>query len=116
MIYFEFIDIKELKNRLSTLFEDVTLTSRDVFDLLNIIRDTFNDKRKLLSDIYFNENSPLKIINTQFLPKGDGDTLSYSETTNFSFSKSSLTVFECVVTSTSVSPFTLTTTDDFVPW
>ncbi len=64
----------ELKERLETLYEDLTITTKDAEIILDLLSDATSDKHDILSNLYFKENSPLKVINTQFMPKGDGDT------------------------------------------
>lgn len=63
----------ELKDRLSSLYTDITVSGEDALKLINRFNDVSGDKKKLIDDLYFKENSPVRVINTQFLPKGEGD-------------------------------------------
>ncbi|MCQ2531468.1 MAG: DUF1492 domain-containing protein [Saccharofermentans sp.] len=67
------MDKHELKTRLESMYDDMNFSNDKANYMLSLITDTNEDKEVLLKNIYFNDNSPLKIINYVYAPKGDCD-------------------------------------------
>ena len=64
---------KKLKLRLSTLYDDVNLRNTQAADMLAMISEANCDRDELFNNIYFKNNSPLKIMNYYFHPVVKGD-------------------------------------------
>ncbi len=69
----ENINKKQLKIRLSTLYDDLNLRNSMAADMLALINEASCDRDELFNNIYFRENSPLKIMNYYFHPIVKGD-------------------------------------------
>ncbi len=67
------LNIDDLKDRLATLYDDLNLTLDQAKKMVELIDITSDDKKSIIQDMYFRDNSPIKVINTEFTCKGEGD-------------------------------------------
>lgn len=63
-----------MKKRLECILDDLTVSGVKANHLMVMIGESNDDKMKLLNDIYFSENAPIKRIREEFLPGVEGDT------------------------------------------
>ncbi|MBQ4271822.1 MAG: hypothetical protein II718_08350 [Clostridiales bacterium] len=66
--------IKELKTELKTLYEDLTVTGEVASTLISMAGEVSRDRSDFLKDLYFRDNSKLKVMETVYHGKGDGDS------------------------------------------
>ena len=59
-----------VKRRLKSLYDDLTYSSKEAVSLVNFMNESIDDKMNILSDFYFHDHSPVKVINTQNVIKG----------------------------------------------
>lgn len=67
------MDQKELKTRLETLYDDLVITNRETTELLSFISKSGDERRKMLDDMYFKDNAPVKVLGTEFLGRKEAD-------------------------------------------
>ena len=61
-----------LRERLSTLYEDLTCTHNEAIALVNLMNESINDKNMMIKDVYFRDRAPVKVLSTVF--SGSGGT------------------------------------------
>lgn len=59
-----------LRNRLSSLYVDLTCTGEEAETLVNFMTDSIDDKTTVLRDMYYHNNSPVKVLNPSYNIKG----------------------------------------------
>jgi hypothetical protein len=61
-----------LRERLSTLYSDLTCTNTEAVALVNLMNDSIDDKTNMIKDVYFRDRAPVKVLSTVF--SGSGGT------------------------------------------
>jgi len=61
-----------LRERLTTLYEDLTCTQSEAVALVNLMNDSIDDKTCMIKDVYFRDRAPVKVLSTVF--SGTGGT------------------------------------------
>ncbi|MCQ2516782.1 MAG: hypothetical protein MJ094_07965 [Saccharofermentans sp.] len=64
---------ESLKAKLKTMKMDLTFTSKEAIMLIGLLTDGIEDKEEFLKHVYFSEHAPVKVLNSDFLPSGQGD-------------------------------------------
>ncbi len=67
------MDQRELKIRLETLYDDLVITNRETTELLSFISKSGDERRRMLNDMYFKDNAPVKVLGTEFLGRREAD-------------------------------------------
>ena len=67
------MDTYELKKKLDTLYDDLMIADHATSELMEFICSSGEDKRKLLNEVYFKDNAPVKVIGTEFLGRKEAD-------------------------------------------
>ena len=65
-----------IKKRLITLYEDLTMSGARANQLMDLVGKSNEDMVRLLNELYFRENSPVKRIQEEFLPGTKNDMTS----------------------------------------
>ena len=55
-----------LRERLSTLYSDLTCTNTEAVALVNLMNDSIDDKTNMIKDVYFRDRAPVKVLSTVF--------------------------------------------------
>jgi len=66
--------IKELKTELKTLYEDLTVSGEMASALISMAGEATKDRNEFLKDLYFRDNAKLKVMETVYHGKGEGDS------------------------------------------
>ena len=67
------METKALKKRLDSLYDDLMIADHATSELMEFICSSGEDKRKILDDMYFKDNAPVKVIGTEFLGRKESD-------------------------------------------
>ncbi len=59
-----------LRERLKNLYSDLTCTGEEAVSLVNFMTCSIDDKVTVIRDMYFHDNAPVKVLNTEFGGKG----------------------------------------------
>ena len=66
--------IQELKTELKTLYEDLTVSGEEASALISMAGEATRDRSEFLQDLYFKENSKIKVMETVYKSKAEGDS------------------------------------------
>jgi len=61
-----------LRERLESLYTDLTCTNNEAVALVNLMNDSIDDKNNIIKDVYFRDRAPVKVLSTVF--SGSGGT------------------------------------------
>lgn len=59
-----------LRERLTTLYTDLTCTQTEAVALVNLMSDSIDDKTNMIRDVYFRDRAPVKVLSTVFSGSG----------------------------------------------
>ena len=59
-----------LRERLTSLYKDLTCTNDEAVSLMSFMNNSFDDKVTVINDIYYHEHAPVRVLSTEFTGTG----------------------------------------------